>query len=499
MTHTVATSRSEIEQVVAGIWQKLLGLEAIGRHDNFFQLGGDALLAVRLLSKLRQLYDRAELSWRNLHEQPTVASLAQLIEQAYAPAHKQQHPPIRERFLAAQPSERCCLIEAYLKQKIAHALGSSVDRLPADGRLAEINLEAITPDLIWDFRRDFQLAVYRHEILTRPSIGSLAPFITAELERRYGLWPVEAGSAPILSQPPLWLQQQKVEPQESTPSAKNSPMIFLLCAPRSGSTLLRLMLAGHSALFCPPELSLLEHQTLPEWLQKRLWRFPKESGVIQKLVALMGFTAEQGQALLDESKPQAMPVQEIYRLIQQHAAPRLLVDKTPSYAKSSETLRRAEVWFAEPKYIHLVRHPYAVIESFVRHRFEKFIGEDGVDPYGYAEQVWTERNSNIVNFSRELPPRRYYWLRYEDLVREPGKTMHGLCEFLNLPFEEAMLHPYEGGRMIGGPGDFDIFQHDGIDPTLGEIWRTISLPRPLEEVTRHLAAQFNYELPAAFC
>jgi phthiocerol/phenolphthiocerol synthesis type-I polyketide synthase E len=499
MTGAVAISRNEIEQVVAGIWQKLLGLEAIGRYDNFFQLGGDALLATRLLSKLRQLYGQAELSWRNLHEQPTVAGLAQLIEQTYVPAHGPQFQPIRECFLAAQSSERCRLIEAYLKKKIAHALGIGVDRLPANGSLAEIHLEAIAADLIWDFRGDFQLAIYRHEILTRPSIGLLTLFITTELERRYRLWPIGAHSSPIHYHHLQWPQKQKVEPQEPTSTVKNSSLIFLLCAPRSGSTLLRLMLAGHSALFCPPELSLLEHKTLQEWLQKRLLRFPKESGVVHKLIALMGFNEEQCQALINEPRSQAMSVQEIYRLIQQQATPRLLVDKTPSYAKNVETLWRAEAWFDEPKYIHLVRHPYAVIESFVRHRFEKFIGEDGVDPYIYAEQVWAERNSNIMNFSRELNPQRYYLVWYEDLVRKPTKTMQDLCEFLNLPFEEAILHPYDAGRMIGGPGDFDIFQHDGIDPTLGEIWRTISLPRPLEEYTQYLAAQFNYELPSAFC
>jgi phthiocerol/phenolphthiocerol synthesis type-I polyketide synthase E len=499
MTGVVATSRNEIEQAVAGIWQKLLGLEAISRYDNFFQLGGDALLATRLLSKLRQRYGQAELSWRNLHEQPTVAGLAQLIEQAYVPAHGSQYQPIRVCFLATQPSERCRLIEVYLRKKIAHALGIGVDRLSADGSLAEINLEAIAADLIWDFRGDFQLAIYRHEILTRPSIGLLTPFITAALERRYGLEPIGAGSNSIHYHHPQWLQSPKVELRLSTSTTKNSSMIFLLSAPRAGSTLLRLMLAGHSALFCPPELSLLEHKTLPEWLQKRLLRFSKESGVVHKLVALMGFNEEQCQALINEPRSQAMSVQEIYRLIQQQVAPRLLVDKTPSYAKNVETLWRAEAWFDEPKYIHLVRHPYAVIESFVRHRFEKFIGEDGVDPYTCAEQVWAERNNNIMNFSRELNPQRSCLIRYEDLVCEPAKTMQGLCEFLNLPFEEATLHPYEGGRMIGGPGDFDIFQHEGIDPTLGEIWRTISLPRPLEEYTQYLAAQFNYELPAAFC
>ena len=68
-------------------------------------------------------------------------------------------------------------------------------------------------------------------------------------------------------------------------------------------------------------------------------------------------------------------------------------------------------------------------------------------------------------------------------------------EFLDIPFEAAILQPYTGGRMIGGPGDPDIFQHDQIEASLGESWRNISLPRPLGEYSRQLAAQLNYELP----
>ncbi|WP_045726527.1 phosphopantetheine-binding protein, partial [Xanthomonas sp. GPE 39] len=43
-----------IEQTIAAIWCDLLGLESIGRHDNFFALGGHSLLAVRVASRLRQ-------------------------------------------------------------------------------------------------------------------------------------------------------------------------------------------------------------------------------------------------------------------------------------------------------------------------------------------------------------------------------------------------------------------------------------------------------------
>jgi hypothetical protein len=476
MVEVFVAPRNEIEQIVANIWQKLLGIESIGVHDDFFQLGGHSLLAARLLNKLRQIYPEAQLSWRDFHEHPTIIGLAQLIEQNYSQERDCRNRSIKELFLAASSTDRLCLIAAYLKMKIAHALELDIAQLPSNGNLMNLNLESIIVNLIWELKGDFQLPIYGHEILKRPSIELLAQFITTELEQRFSLKKVEPTFIPYLYKPQC--PQQPERQRLSKLTHKNKPMIFLLSATRSGSTLLRLMLAGHSALFCPPELSLLEHSTLQDWLQKRLLRFPKKGGVVYSLMALMGFDSKQGKALVDDPTQQDLPIQEVYRLIQQQASPRILIDKTPSYAKRIETLERAEVLFNQPKYIHLVRHPYAVIESFVRNRFEKLIGEDGVDPYLCAEQVWTSRNSNILDFSKELNPQRYHLVRYEDLVREPAQVVGSLCEFLDIPFEEAVLHPYAGGRMIGGPGDPDIFQHDEIDANLGEIWQKIQLPRP---------------------
>ena len=46
--------RGEVENVVARVWQALLGVPRIGRHDNFFELGGHSLLIVQMLDRLRR-------------------------------------------------------------------------------------------------------------------------------------------------------------------------------------------------------------------------------------------------------------------------------------------------------------------------------------------------------------------------------------------------------------------------------------------------------------
>ncbi len=73
--------RSELEGRIAALWQDVLGIEQVGVHDNFFELGGHSLLATQLVSRLRE-FSRAEIPLRVVFERPTVAALAEHVEQA---------------------------------------------------------------------------------------------------------------------------------------------------------------------------------------------------------------------------------------------------------------------------------------------------------------------------------------------------------------------------------------------------------------------------------
>lgn len=71
--------RSSIEEMIAGIWSQVLGLERVGVHDNFFDLGGHSLLATQIISRVRESC-RIELSLRSFFDAPTVAELADVIQ-----------------------------------------------------------------------------------------------------------------------------------------------------------------------------------------------------------------------------------------------------------------------------------------------------------------------------------------------------------------------------------------------------------------------------------
>ncbi|SFH02542.1 amino acid adenylation domain-containing protein [Duganella sp. CF458] len=82
--------QGELESTLAAMWQELLGVERIGRHDHFFELGGHSLLVVRVIGELKQRGWQADV--RSVFSNPTVASLAQVI-QAAASAYSIDVPP----------------------------------------------------------------------------------------------------------------------------------------------------------------------------------------------------------------------------------------------------------------------------------------------------------------------------------------------------------------------------------------------------------------------
>ncbi|MCF5753059.1 amino acid adenylation domain-containing protein, partial [Pseudomonas syringae] len=65
------------EQVIANIWQDLLGIDQVGRHDHFFELGGHSLLAVKLIERMRHIGLNTDV--RMLFNQSTVAALSAAI------------------------------------------------------------------------------------------------------------------------------------------------------------------------------------------------------------------------------------------------------------------------------------------------------------------------------------------------------------------------------------------------------------------------------------
>ncbi|MHC5675251.1 SDR family oxidoreductase [Nostoc sp.] len=83
LANAYVAPRNEIERNLTDIWEQLLGIEQVGIHDNFFELGADSLFATQLVYQLCKSF-QIELSYKGFFNQPTVAELAELIVQKLA-------------------------------------------------------------------------------------------------------------------------------------------------------------------------------------------------------------------------------------------------------------------------------------------------------------------------------------------------------------------------------------------------------------------------------
>ncbi len=286
------------------------------------------------------------------------------------------------------------------------------------------------------------------------------------------------------------------------PGKKNPPAVFVLSPPRSGSTLLRVMMAGHPRLFAPPELMLLSYNDLSErkaalrgqysyWLE----------GSVRALMELHGIDSDEARRMAEEHEDRNLSIKEMYGIMQEALGDRYFVDKSPLYCLDVTVLQRAEAYFENARYIHLLRHPLSSIRSFEEARLdETFEHPQGFTRRQLAELMWLVSHGNILEFKKCVPANRWMQVRFEDLVKRPRETSEAMCEFLDIPFDEAMLDPYSGTRMTDGIhaesqmlGDMKFHKHQGIDAKAAERWK--EKPDALGDPAQALAALFGYEMP----
>lgn len=359
---------------------------------------------------------------------------------------------------------------------------------------------------------EFEAYLHRHypELVARMSGQQACTTTAASSDREALLFSGDRISTTQVAQ--LHQLILTLPPRQETPTTKNPKAIFILSAARSGSTLFRIILAGHPQLFAPPQLCLLQFNTLAERKavldgKYGFWR----EGTIQAIKQIQGCNTEQAQHLMHQMEEQQLTTQEFYHWLQQQLENKLLVDKTTTYAFNQETLQRAETDFDDPIYIHLVRHPYGAIRSFEEakldltlHPFIPKLKDSNVPPFTrreLAELLWLISNQNIVDFLKDVPEERQYRLRFEDLVTHPETTLKNLCQFIDLDFHPDMLQPYgdrkqrmtEGlhsaSRMLG---DLKFYEHKGITAEVADKWRNYYTIDFLGDVTWQVAESLGY-------
>lgn len=80
LQNSYVAPRNKMEQIIADIWQELLGIEPVGVHDNFFELGGHSLLATQFISRVRDIF-QVKLPLQSIFDTTTVAEFARVTEE----------------------------------------------------------------------------------------------------------------------------------------------------------------------------------------------------------------------------------------------------------------------------------------------------------------------------------------------------------------------------------------------------------------------------------
>ncbi len=281
---------------------------------------------------------------------------------------------------------------------------------------------------------------------------------------------------------------------------------YILTTPRSGSSLLRIMLAGHPRLFAPPELELLPYDSLRQRRERLSGGidFMRE-GLIRAVMAIKNCEADEAQRIIADHEKRDESVQAFHSLLLEWIGDRMLVDKSATYPMSPQTLARAEQSGDGNLYIHLVRHPLGTICSFEEARLDRVLKFQDRHRYSarqFAELLWIICHQNILDFLSGVAPQRQLQIRFEDLVRNPRPVIENICNLLGISFDPLLLDPYrqQERRMTDGINalsvgmtDAKFHQYSGINAAAADAWRRIVDTDFLSAEAWRLAALFGYE------
>src|SRR5215472_14547271 len=274
------------------------------------------------------------------------------------------------------------------------------------------------------------------------------------------------------------------------PASAGAEPVFVLCAGRSGSTLLRFLLDAHPELACPPEtrLATMCAQIAGVWSQLEGSPLPAERA----------------------SGPPAIPDAALAGV--RHTMNRMIVpylerrgkrrycDKSLGAAEYADVLRAV---FPGAKFLCLYRHPMDVIASGIEacpwglngFGFDAYADSSPRNSVKALAQFWAENASMILAAEERLGDRGYR-VRYEDLVADPETVADGIFRFLGVrpvPGISAACFAPERERL--GPGDYKIWHTTRI--TADSVGRGWSVPAemmgpPLMAAVNDVAERLGY-------
>ncbi len=436
------------------------------------------------------------------------------VDRGALPPPSQERPDLAQAYVAPRTE-----VERYLAGLWRGVL--RLDRVGVHDKFFELGGNSLQAAVVIQQLQDkLGEFIFVVAIFEAPSIAEFAAFLAKNYPAAVGrLFPRAEGQTLAVGRehdrpitPEMVAEARRLLQRPSSAASatarKNPPALFILSPPRSGTTLLRVMLAGHPRLFAASELQLLGFETLQERKaafagKYSLWL----EGTLRVLMELHHCDAEAAARMMEEWEQRNASTQAFYGWLQRGLGDRWLVDKSPSYALDPEALRRAERDFESPRYIHLVRHPAAMIRSFAQNHMDQvyFTAAHAFSGREVAELVWLISHQNCLNFLKDVPLKRQVHLRFKDLVQQPRAAMETVCGTFGLPFHPDMLEPYKNPekKMLDGlhpqskaMGDPKFHEYRGIEAKVAEMGSPTVANSVLSDSTWKLAEELGYARPA---
>jgi hypothetical protein len=258
---------------------------------------------------------------------------------------------------------------------------------------------------------------------------------------------------------------------------------FIIGHPRSGTTLLRFMLASHSRIYIPEETGFLPHLLKPVRFHAPMSRAEIEKCIdkIGKLNYLWRGLVDNPEEFYNSLQEPTLPylIDALYRVQIAPFNARRWGDKTPLYIQYIEQLSHL---FPKSQFIHVIRDGRDAALSARR----KWQVQRPYQDFYYLIYNWA-RNVNIGRQAGlALGSTRYIEIFYEELVDNPVEILMSLCKFLNEDFETAMLDHTQLARQVGPGPDHHTEVLDPIRRDRTQQWQ-IQLTRS-EKITADLVA-----------
>jgi hypothetical protein len=226
-------------------------------------------------------------------------------------------------------------------------------------------------------------------------------------------------------------------------------LLFIIGAPRSGTTLLNRMLNMHEDFYARAETHLLT-PLAHLGLYANVDKAPYDP--FQSAISIKGFVADLPGGEQDYIDALRAYTDVLYSRMLEPTGKRYFVDKTPANALILPVIAKL---FPRAKYVVLTRHPFAVFSSYAK----SFFDNDWEAAVAF-NPILERYIPAIARFIREKPVELLH-VRYEDLVSKPESELAAICDYAQVSYHPDMIeygNKQAHGRGLGDP--IGVSAHD---------------------------------------